>query len=81
IDKPVNMIVHPGAGNPTGTVSNALLHRYKDQDKLPLAGIVHRLDKDTSGLMVAAKSSISYHNLVHQLAERKVSRKYLAIVE
>ncbi|ORM38773.1 pseudouridine synthase [Francisella endosymbiont of Ornithodoros moubata] len=81
IDKPVNMVVHPGAGNPTGTVSNALLHRYKDQDKLPRAGIVHRLDKDTSGLMVVAKSSIAYHNLVQQLAERKISRKYLAIVE
>ena len=81
IDKPVNMVVHPGAGNLTGTVSNALLHRYKDQDKLPRAGIVHRLDKDTSGLMVAAKSSIAYHNLVQQLAEKRVSRKYLAIVE
>ena len=81
IDKPVNMVVHPGAGNPTGTVSNALLHRYKDQDNLPRAGIVHRLDKDTSGLMVVAKSSIAYHNLVQQLAERKISRKYLAIVE
>ncbi|APC91290.1 MULTISPECIES: RluA family pseudouridine synthase [Francisella] len=81
IDKPVDMVVHPGAGNAIGTVSNALLHHYKNQDKLPRAGIVHRLDKDTSGLMVAAKSSIAYHNLVQQLAERKVSRKYLAIVE
>ncbi len=81
IDKPIDMVVHPGAGNMTGTISNALLHKYPNQDKLPRAGIVHRLDKDTSGLMVAAKSSIAYHNLVQQLSERKVSRKYLAIVE
>lgn len=81
IDKPIDMVVHPGAGNMTGTISNALLHKYPNQDKLPRAGIVHRLDKDTSGLMVAAKSSIAYYNLVQQLSERKVSRKYLAIVE
>ncbi|WP_432772820.1 23S rRNA pseudouridine(1911/1915/1917) synthase RluD [Francisella salimarina] len=81
IDKPIDMVVHPGAGNITGTISNALLHKYSNQDKLPRAGIVHRLDKDTSGLMVAAKSSIAYHSLVQQLSERQVSRKYLAIVE
>ncbi|GAB4225868.1 MAG: RluA family pseudouridine synthase [Francisella sp.] len=81
IDKPVNMVVHPGAGNSKGTISNALLYRYKDQDKLPRAGIVHRLDKDTSGLMVIAKSSLAYNSLIQQLSDRKVSRKYLAIVE
>ncbi|AIT09035.1 pseudouridine synthase [Candidatus Francisella endociliophora] len=81
INKPINMVVHPGAGNMTGTISNALLYRYANQDKLPRAGIVHRLDKDTSGLMVAAKSSIAYHSLVQQLSDRNVSRKYLAIVE
>ncbi|MED7819246.1 MULTISPECIES: 23S rRNA pseudouridine(1911/1915/1917) synthase RluD [unclassified Francisella] len=81
INKPIDMIVHPGAGNMSGTISNALLHRYENQDKLPRAGIVHRLDKDTSGLMVAAKSSIAYHSLVQQLSSRKVSRRYLAIVE
>ncbi|MED7788584.1 23S rRNA pseudouridine(1911/1915/1917) synthase RluD [Francisella sp. 19X1-34] len=81
INKPINMVVHPGAGNMTGTISNALLYRYENQDKLPRAGIVHRLDKDTSGLMVAAKSSIAYHNLVQQLSNREVSRIYLAIVE
>lgn len=81
INKPIDMVVHPGAGNMTGTISNALLHRFEDQDKLPRAGIVHRLDKDTSGLMVAAKSSIAYHSLVQQLSDRKVTRKYLAIVE
>ncbi|QIW09851.1 23S rRNA pseudouridine(1911/1915/1917) synthase RluD [Francisella sp. LA112445] len=81
INKPVDMVVHPGAGNMTGTISNALLYRYENQDKLPRAGIVHRLDKDTSGLMVAAKSTIAYHSLVKQLSNREVSRRYLAIVE
>ncbi|WP_150466513.1 23S rRNA pseudouridine(1911/1915/1917) synthase RluD [Francisella sp. SYW-9] len=81
INKPVDMVVHPGAGNMTGTISNALLYRYENQDKLPRAGIVHRLDKDTSGLMVAAKSSVAYHSLVQQLSNREVSRRYLAIVE
>lgn len=81
INKPINMVVHPGAGNMTGTISNALIYHYENQDKLPRAGIVHRLDKDTSGLMVVAKSSTTYHSLVQQLSERKVSRKYLAIIE
>ncbi|ASG67550.1 pseudouridine synthase [Francisella halioticida] len=81
INKPINMVVHPGAGNMSGTISNALLYHYDNQDKLPRAGIVHRLDKDTSGLMVAAKSSIAYHSLVQQLSNRQVSRRYLAIVE
>lgn len=81
INKPINMVVHPGAGNMTGTISNALLYHCENQDKLPRAGIVHRLDKDTSGLMVAAKTSTAYHSLVQQLSDREVSRKYLAIVE
>ncbi|MGQ4005971.1 23S rRNA pseudouridine(1911/1915/1917) synthase RluD [Francisellaceae bacterium CB300] len=81
IDKPADMVVHPGAGNMTGTVSNALLGMYEHQKTLPRAGIVHRLDKDTTGLMVAAKSSLAYHSLVNQLSERTVSRKYIAIVD
>ena len=81
MNKPANMVVHPGAGNMTGTISNALLWHNNDQKNLPRAGIVHRLDKDTTGLMVAAKSSIAYHSLVKQLSERTVSRKYIAIVE
>lgn len=81
IDKPAGMVVHPGAGNMTGTISNALLGMYDSQQHLPRAGIVHRLDKDTTGLMVAAKSSIAYHSLVNQLSERTVSRKYIAIVD
>ena len=80
INKPANMVVHPGAGNMTGTISNALLGMYDHQKTLPRAGIVHRLDKDTTGLMVAAKSSLAYHSLVNQLSERTVSRKYIAIV-
>lgn len=81
IDKPAGMVVHPGAGNMTGTISNALLGMYDSQKTLPRAGIVHRLDKDTTGLMVAAKSSLAYHSLVNQLSERTVSRKYIAIVD
>lgn len=81
IDKPAGMVAHPGAGNMTGTISNALLGMYDSQKNLPRAGIVHRLDKDTTGLMVAAKTSLAYHSLVNQLAQRKVSRKYIAIVD
>ena len=81
INKPSNMVVHPGAGNTTGTISNALLSYAENQKNLPRAGIVHRLDKDTTGLMVAAKSSLAYHSLVKQLSQREVSRVYLAIVD
>ena len=81
IDKAAGMVVHPGAGNMTGTISNALLGMNDHQKTLPRAGIVHRLDKDTTGLMVAAKSSLAYHSLVNQLSERTVSRKYIAIVD
>lgn len=81
IDKAANIVVHPGAGNMTGTISNALLGMNHNQKNLPRAGIVHRLDKDTTGLMVVAKSSMAYHSLVNQLSERTVSRKYIAIVE
>ncbi len=81
IDKPADMVVHPGAGNMTGTISNALLGMYDNQKNLPRAGIVHRLDKNTTGLIVAAKSSLAYHSLVNQLSERSVSRKYIAIID
>jgi 23S rRNA pseudouridine1911/1915/1917 synthase len=79
INKPVGMVVHPGAGNWTGTLMNGLLHRYPTSSSLPRAGIVHRLDRDTSGLMVVAKDSTSYNALVAALKARTVQRRYLAL--
>jgi 23S rRNA pseudouridine1911/1915/1917 synthase len=73
-------VVHPGAGNADGTLVNGLLNYSSDQGFLPRAGIVHRLDKDTSGIMVVAKTEVSYLNLVGQLKERTVKREYLALV-
>ncbi len=80
INKPAGLVVHPGAGNPAGTLLNALLHHAPALAKLPRAGIVHRLDKDTSGLMVIAKTERARQHLVEQLAERSVSREYVAVV-
>ena len=80
IDKPAGLVVHPGAGNPAGTLVNALLHRDPGLDKLPRAGIVHRLDKDTSGVMVVARTLQAHAALVAQLSAREVHRQYLAIV-
>ena len=80
LNKQPGLVVHPGAGNQTGTLVNALLNHDKELSFLPRAGIVHRLDKDTSGIMVVARNEISYLNLVSQLKERKVKRRYLAIV-
>ena len=80
IDKPAGLVVHPGAGNPAGTLVNALLHRDLNLDKLPRAGIVHRLDKDTSGVMVVARTLQAHTSLVEQLSAREVHRQYLAIV-
>ncbi|HUH89295.1 MAG TPA: pseudouridine synthase, partial [Lysobacter sp.] len=80
IDKPAGLVVHPGAGNPDGTLVNALLHRHPDLNALPRAGIVHRLDKDTSGVMVVARSLVAHTALVDQLSSREVHRQYLAVV-
>ncbi|WP_240097542.1 23S rRNA pseudouridine(1911/1915/1917) synthase RluD [Thermomonas flagellata] len=80
LDKPAGLVVHPGAGNPAGTLVNALLHRDPGLDKLPRAGIVHRLDKDTSGVMVVARTLPAQTALVAQLSAREVHRQYLAIV-
>lgn len=80
LDKPAGLVVHPGAGNPTGTLVNALLHRDPALSALPRAGIVHRLDKDTSGVMVVARTLPAHTALVAQLAARDVHRQYLAIV-
>ena len=80
IDKPAGLVVHPGAGNPRGTLVNALLHFDPRMAELPRAGIVHRLDKDTSGLMVVARSLRAHASLVQQLSEREVHRQYVAVV-
>ena len=80
LDKPAGLVVHPGAGNPAGTLVNALLHRDPALDKLPRAGIVHRLDKDTSGVMVVARTLQAHTALVAQLSAREVHRQYLAVV-
>ena len=79
VDKPAGLVVHPGAGNPRGTLLNALLHHVPTLAALPRAGIVHRLDKDTSGLMVVAKTATAQTDLVRQLQSRSVSRQYLAL--
>ena len=80
LDKPAGLVVHPGAGNPASTLVNALLHRDPGLEKLPRAGIVHRLDKDTSGVMVVARTLPAHTALVAQLSAREVHRQYLAIV-
>ena len=78
-NKQTDMVMHPGAGNPSGTVMNGLLHLYADAASLPRAGIVHRLDKDTTGLFVVARSALAHRSLVDQLQERTVSREYDAV--
>jgi len=80
LDKPAGLVVHPGAGNPTGTLVNALLHHDAGLAALPRAGIVHRLDKDTSGVMMVARTLAAHTALVAQLAAREVHRQYLAVV-
>jgi 23S rRNA pseudouridine1911/1915/1917 synthase len=79
INKPAGLVVHPGSGNWSGTLMNALLHHVPGIDQLPRAGIVHRLDKDTSGLMVVAKTLEAQTDLVRQLQARTVRRVYLAL--
>jgi 23S rRNA pseudouridine1911/1915/1917 synthase len=80
INKPVNLVVHPGAGNADGTVLNALLSHAPEIANVPRAGIVHRLDKDTTGLMVVAKTIPAQTHLVEQLQAREISREYEAVV-
>ncbi len=80
IDKPAGLVVHPGSGNREGTLLNAILHHAPQCAALPRAGIVHRLDKDTSGLLVVAKTPEAQTDLVRQLQARTVSREYLAVV-
>ncbi|HEY5715548.1 MAG TPA: 23S rRNA pseudouridine(1911/1915/1917) synthase RluD, partial [Psychromonas sp.] len=79
INKPAGLVVHPGAGNPDGTVLNALLNHYPQIVEVPRAGIVHRLDKDTTGLMVIAKTVPAQTHLVASLQARQITREYEAI--
>ena len=80
INKPVGLVVHPAAGNWSGTLLNGLLHRWPQLAGVPRAGIVHRLDKDTSGLLVVAKTLTAQTDLVRQLQDRSMGREYLALV-
>ena len=88
VNKPPGVVVHPGAGNRAGTLASGLLERYPELGRLPAAGLgeadrpgmVHRLDKDTSGLLVVARSEAAFRSLTDQLATRKMGRTYLAIV-
>jgi 23S rRNA pseudouridine1911/1915/1917 synthase len=80
IDKPAGLVVHPGSGNADGTLLNALLHHVPALNGVPRAGIVHRLDKNTSGLLVAAKTLEAHTSLVRQLQAHSVQREYLALV-
>jgi 23S rRNA pseudouridine1911/1915/1917 synthase len=81
INKPAGLVVHPAAGNPAGTLLNALLHYDAALSGLPRAGIVHRLDKATSGLMVVARNLAAHKSLVDALQARRVKREYLAVVQ
>ncbi|MGY6274251.1 23S rRNA pseudouridine(1911/1915/1917) synthase RluD [Methylomonas sp. MgM2] len=81
VNKPAGLVVHPAVGNWQGTLVNALLHHSPGLDALPRAGIVHRLDKDTSGLLMVAKTLKAHHSLVEQLQERTINREYLALVK
>lgn len=80
VNKQAGLVVHPGAGNPDLTLLNGLLHHCPQLQAVPRAGIVHRLDKDTTGLLVVAKTLMAHHALVRQLKARSVSRQYEAIV-
>lgn len=81
IDKPAGLVVHPGAGNSSHTLVNALLHHNPSLQKLPRAGIIHRLDKETTGLLIVAKTLESQTDLVRQMQDRAIQRRYLTLVQ
>ncbi|WP_446808944.1 23S rRNA pseudouridine(1911/1915/1917) synthase RluD [Methylomonas sp. 2BW1-5-20] len=81
VNKPAGLVVHPAVGNWDGTLVNALLNHAPSLDTLPRAGIVHRIDKDTSGLLMVAKTLQAHNSLVEQLQERSIHREYLALVK
>jgi 23S rRNA pseudouridine1911/1915/1917 synthase len=80
VDKPAGLVVHPAAGNPDGTLQNALLYHDPELIRLPRAGIVHRIDKETSGLLVVARTLAAHKSLIDQLQARSMAREYRAIV-
>lgn len=80
INKPIGLVVHPGAGNRDSTLLNAILHHAPSSQALPRAGIVHRLDKNTSGLLLIAKTHLALKSLSHQLKRRDIVREYQAII-
>jgi len=80
INKPPGLVVHPGAGVPDQTLVNALLHHSPELDKLPRAGLIHRLDKNTSGLLVIARNLTAHHKLVKAMQQREIKREYETIV-
>lgn len=80
LNKPPGLVVHPGAGNPENTLLNALLYQFNELEQIPRAGIVQRLDKDTSGLMIIARTLTAHTYLVDQIQQRLVSREYQGIV-
>jgi len=80
VNKPAGQIVHPGAGNPDNTLVNALLHYAPELDLLPRAGIVHRLDKNTTGLLIVARTLVAQNKLFKQMQARDIKREYLAVV-
>ncbi len=79
INKPAGLVVHPGAGNPAGTLINGLLHHAPRLAEIPRAGLIHRIDKDTTGLLLVAKTLPAHTALVRQLADRAIAREYLAV--
>ena len=81
IDKAAGMVVHPGAGNQDNTLANALLHYHPPLKILPRAGVIHRLDKDTSGLLLIAKTPEAYQVLIELMKTRSIKREYLALVK
>jgi 23S rRNA pseudouridine1911/1915/1917 synthase len=81
VNKPAGVVVHPGAGNPRGTLVNGLLNHRRSLELVPRAGIVHRLDKDTSGLMLVAADLVAHKRLVDALQARQIKRIYGAVVE
>ena len=80
VNKQKGMVVHPGAGNLTGTLVNGLLYYAPSLKKLPRAGIVHRIDKDTTGLLIVAKTITAHNVLINQMQDRKINRSYYALV-
>ena len=80
INKPANLVVHPAAGNHTGTLVNGLIYHFPELATMPRAGVVHRLDKDTTGLMVVARNLQAHYSLIKQLQAREVTRRYIALV-